>query len=65
MSSAEINAAVETLRAAKLDPALLVALDHWNVTRLVAASKGVTSAADVAALFEGIAPDTLARAGIV
>jgi hypothetical protein len=65
MTSAEINAAVETLRAAGMDPALMVMVEHWNVTRLQAAAKGVTSAADVAALFQGIAPDTLARAGIV
>lgn len=64
-TSAEINAAIETLRAAGVWPAVVHDLDRWNATRLHAEAKNVTSREDVARLFDGISPETLARAGIV
>lgn len=63
-TSAEINRAIETLRAAGLHPARMNELDLWNARRLRAAADGVQSREDIQRLIEGISERTLARAGI-
>ncbi len=63
-TSAEINRAIEILRVAGIGAYTMQTLDQWNARRLKAAAQQVTGREDAAALFEGIAPDTLARAGI-
>lgn len=63
-ASAEINRAIETLRAAGLHPARMGELDRWNAKRLQADAAKVTSQADMVALFDGLSPLALRRAGI-
>lgn len=63
-TSAEINAAIETLRAASVGPHTMGALDRWNAARMRIEAEKVTSREDVVRLLDGISGETLARAGI-
>lgn len=64
-TSKEINQAIELLRQAEISEQIITDLDVWNYQRLKAAARHVTNRDAMLELFDGIAPENLADAGIV